>query len=84
MTERVTGSCLCKGVVFEVRGSLDPVRASHCVRCAKTSGNFAAMTRSAGDDLDVLCEETLTWFRSSESVQRTLRRQFILETSRQQ
>lgn len=70
MTERVTGSCLCKGVVFEVRGSLNPVLACHCVQCAKTSGNFAAMTRCASDDLDVLCEETLTWFRSSESVQR--------------
>jgi hypothetical protein len=58
MGDRVTGSCLCNGVVFEVRGQLSPVLACHCTQCAKTSGNFAAMTRCANDNLQILSDET--------------------------
>ena len=45
MTDRVTGSCLCKGVTFEIPGELRSIIACHCSQCAKTSGNFAAMAR---------------------------------------
>jgi hypothetical protein len=75
MAERTTGSCLCKGVVFEVRGKLSSVLACHCTQCAKTSGNFAAMTCCASKDLNLLRDETLTWFRSSNEVQRGFCRQ---------
>ena len=70
MGDRMPGSCLCNGVVFEVRGKLSPVLACHCTQCAKTSGNFAAMTSCANDNLQILSDETLTWFRSSETVER--------------
>lgn len=71
MTEHhATGSCLCKGVVFEITGTLSPVLACHCSQCAKTSGNFAAMTCCAHDNLKIISDETLRWFRSSETVER--------------
>ncbi|MFT3730345.1 MAG: GFA family protein [Hyphomicrobium sp.] len=66
MTVHATGSCLCQGVTFEVTGELHPILACHCSQCAKTSGNFAAMTRCAAADLKILNDETLRWYRSSE------------------
>lgn len=38
MTVQTTGSCLCKGVLFEVAGKLNPILACHCMQCSKTSG----------------------------------------------
>lgn len=70
MSVQKTGSCLCGGVRFEIGGELHPILACHCGQCAKTSGNFAAMTRCAADDIKMLGDETLRWFRSSETVQR--------------
>jgi hypothetical protein len=70
MTERARGSCLCRGVVFEIDGKLNTVLACHCSQCAKTSGNFAAMTRCADENLRILTDESLTWFSSSENVKR--------------
>jgi hypothetical protein len=66
MTVQKTGSCLCKGVSFEINGELHPILACHCSQCAKTSGNFATMTHCAADDLKFLSDETLRWFQSSE------------------
>jgi hypothetical protein len=70
MTTQTTGSCLCKGVRFEICGTLNPVLACHCTQCAKTSGNFAAMTSCAADTLKLISDATLRWFPSSETVSR--------------
>lgn len=70
MTVRATGSCLCNGVRFEIDGALTDILACHCSQCAKTSGNYAAMTSCAAEDLRLLTDETLRWYRSSTSVSR--------------
>ena len=70
MTGRITGSCLCQSVTYEIDGLLNPILACHCSQCAKTSGNYAAMTSCAADKLRVLSDETLRWYRSSPSVSR--------------
>jgi hypothetical protein len=67
---RATGSCLCGGVRYEVRGELTPVSACHCSQCAKTSGNFVATTNCANADLLLTASDTLRWYRSSERVER--------------
>ena len=67
---RATGGCLCGGVRYEVRGPLREVLACHCSQCAKTSGNFAAMTSCAKGDLILVEEESLGWYRSSEAAER--------------
>lgn len=66
----VSGSCLCKGIQFEVRGELRPVVYCHCKQCRRTSGHFVAATACAIDDLDLQVKETLTWFRSSDTATR--------------
>jgi len=70
MTEAINGSCLCRGVTFKIDGKLDPVLACHRSQCAKTSGNFAAMTRCSDEQLRILSDESLTWFQSSAAVKR--------------
>ncbi|WP_308445610.1 GFA family protein [Methylorubrum aminovorans] len=65
-----TGGCLCGGVRYEVSGALrDPI-ACHCSQCARTSGNFAAMSSCRSEELALTSAETLSWFRSSAGAQR--------------
>ena len=65
-----SGSCLCGGVAFEVGGPLREVVACHCEQCRKTSGHHVAATRASAADLRLTCEETLTWYRSSDEAER--------------
>lgn len=64
------GGCLCRGVLFEVHGALKPVLACHCSQCAKTSGNYAAMTSCSSEDPTLSAQDTLRWYQSSPTVQR--------------
>lgn len=64
------GSCLCRGVTFEINGEMRPVVACHCGQCRKTSGHFWAATQVADNDLKLTCEETLQWYRSSGTARR--------------
>jgi hypothetical protein len=65
-----TGSCLCGGVRFELRGELDAIVACHCTQCRKQTGHFWASTHTANDDLHFVSDETLHWFRSSARAKR--------------
>jgi hypothetical protein len=65
-----TGGCLCGGVRYTVRGPLRDVIACHCSMCRRTSGHYAAMTSARSADLHLDAEETLSWYRSSESAER--------------
>jgi hypothetical protein len=65
-----TGSCLCGGVAFELRGPLDDVIACHCGQCRKQTGNYWASTHTANADLHFKKNGSLAWYRSSEKAQR--------------
>jgi len=65
-----TGSCLCGGVSFELRGELRPSVACHCVQCRKTSGHHVSATQVDPDQLIVIADATLAWFQSSEQAAR--------------
>jgi hypothetical protein len=65
-----TGSCLCGGVAFELRGPLKPVTACHCTQCRKQTGNYWASTTSADADLHFTRKDTLAWYRASDKAQR--------------
>ncbi len=69
MADRITGSCLCGGVQFEVSGPLRPVVVCHCRQCRKTSGHYAAATQTRQADVTIR-GDTLRWYRSSEHAQR--------------
>ena len=68
--KNVTGSCLCGVVKFNVKKFTRPVTACHCQQCRKISGNFVAATRSKNTELEMISDETLSWYRSSEEAER--------------
>ena len=66
----VTGSCLCGAVQFSISGPLRSIVACHCGQCQRTHGHYAAYTRCLVDDLTMIREDGLKWYRSSESATR--------------
>lgn len=65
-----TGSCLCGAVTFTVRGDLNPPDACHCTKCRKTSGHYYSGTDIPKSALTVHGGENVTWYASSEKVNR--------------
>lgn len=65
-----TGSCLCGGVAYELRGKLRPVTYCHCTQCQKTSGFHFAATQVSNDRFRLTRDDTLAWFQSSEMAER--------------
>ncbi len=63
-----TGSCLCKGVMFEVIAPLNNVVTCHCTQCRKTSGHYAASIIVPTAKMELLRFETLKWFPSMDGV----------------
>ncbi len=67
---RATGSCLCGGVKYEVRGPLRAVSTCHCSQCRKTTGHYYAATSARRKDFVLIEDATLKWFQSSEKARR--------------
>jgi hypothetical protein len=65
-----TGSCLCGAITFEADAELPAPDACHCSQCRKQSGHYWVSTDVPKDSLTVQGAEHLTWYRSSEKVQR--------------
>ena len=67
---QTTGGCLCGGVRYRVTGPLRPIVYCHCGQCRRTSGHFVAATAVTRDALDIVADESLEWFASSEFASR--------------
>jgi len=64
------GSCLCGAVSFKVEGALNTPDACHCTQCRKQSGHYWASTDVLRSALAISDTRRLSWFRSSENIQR--------------
>ncbi|PTD26942.1 GFA family protein [Sphingomonas fennica] len=64
------GSCLCGAITFEIAGELRGPDACHCSMCRKVSGHYWASTDMALADLRLNGADKLSWYRSSEKVER--------------
>ncbi|BBM84634.1 GFA family protein [Candidatus Uabimicrobium amorphum] len=54
--EKITGSCLCGGVVFEVQKITGPFELCHCNRCRKATGSaYAAMVSVHSKNIHLTC-----------------------------
>lgn len=62
---RATGGCLCGAVQYTVRGPLRDIIACHCTQCRRMSGHYVAATATPRDDLEIVGETALTWYRAS-------------------
>lgn len=65
-----TGHCLCEAVRYAVDGPLRPVSYCHCSQCRRSSGHYVAATACKVEDLTLLNEAGLRWYRSSPRAQR--------------
>ncbi len=64
------GSCLCKGVTFEVTGPLQDFQTCHCIQCRKTSGHYAANVTVSSLQMELLRYDSLKWFTSMDQVEK--------------
>lgn len=58
-----TGQCLCTGVSYRITGDKRDVVNCHCYRCRRTSGHFVAASTVSVDDLVLVSDDTLRWYR---------------------
>ncbi len=64
------GGCLCGAVRYEVRGPLRGVVLCHCGQCLRSHGHIGAYTSVRLEDLTLIEQETLEWYRSSDQARR--------------
>jgi len=67
----MNGSCLCGAVRLEIEEPLEHApEACHCTQCRKQTGNFLVGVNVRRSALRVAGGEHVTWYQSSENVQR--------------
>lgn len=64
------GSCNCGGVRFEIAGAMPPASVCHCGQCRRQSGHVWASTHVPDDQLTLIAQDGLRWYRSSDRAQR--------------
>ena len=64
------GRCLCGAVTFKIKGKLRQVLVCHCSQCRRSSGHQWAATAAPVEAIEIDCEETLSWYRSSSRAKR--------------
>ncbi|MGI9481696.1 MAG: GFA family protein [Hyphomicrobiales bacterium] len=71
MSEEIRkGSCLCGGVTYEITGPMRDVINCHCIQCRKQTGHFMAATRADTANFKLTKDETLKWYRASDTAMR--------------
>jgi len=63
------GRCLCGAVTFKITGKLRNVLVCHCSQCRRSSGHLWAAT-AAVEAIEIDCQNTLSWYRSSSKAKR--------------
>jgi hypothetical protein len=65
-----TGSCLCGGVTFSVRGKIRDVVWCHCGQCLHWHGHFGGYTASTWPDIELRGTDKIAWYDSSDTARR--------------
>ena len=64
------GRCLCGDVTFKIKGELRQVLVCHCSQCRRSSGHQWAATAAPVEAIEIDCQNTLSWYRSSSKAKR--------------
>jgi len=65
-----TGRCECGAVKYKLAGPLRDSIACHCKQCRRTSGHYFSATAVPDENLTLIQDEGLKWYRSSEHAER--------------
>jgi hypothetical protein len=61
---RAAGGCLCGAVKYQIHGTLYNVINCHCSKCRRIHGHHSAYASSKREDLELLEQRGLKWYRS--------------------
>jgi len=61
---RASGGCLCGAVKYEIHGPLYNVINCHCSKCRRIHGHVSAHASTKREDLKLVEERGLKWYRS--------------------
>jgi|TARA_B100000809_G_C14872371_1_gene436024 hypothetical protein len=64
------GGCLCGAVRYQVRGALRDVVNCHCAMCRRLHGAFGAHSKAKKTQIDIVTDDGLAWYATSEQAQR--------------
>lgn len=64
------GGCLCGRISYRISGEIRGVINCFCSQCRKTSGHYVAAVRCALEQFELIGDDTLTWYDSSNSARR--------------
>jgi hypothetical protein len=76
---RAAGGCLCGAVKYEVHGKLYNVIICHCSKCRHIHGHVSAHASSKREDLKLVEERGLKWYRSVQDETPDVHRGFCRE-----
>ena len=65
-----TGGCGCGGIRYEITGQPGPISFCHCGQCRRQHSHVGAYTTFPRERLQLVKDETLTWYQSSENARR--------------
>jgi hypothetical protein len=65
-----SGSCLCGGIAFLVRGKMRDVVWCHCGQCLHWHGHFGGYTASTWADINLRGKDEISWHQSSDRARR--------------
>jgi hypothetical protein len=74
-----TGGCLCGAVRYEILGKLRGVVNCHCSKCRRFHGNFGSYTSIKSENLILVEQRGLKWFKSESDETPNVHRGFCAE-----
>jgi len=64
------GGCYCGSVRFEINGAINDTVMCHCNLCRKLHGHVSSYARFDRQDLELVRDDGLRWYRLSEKTDR--------------
>ena len=77
--KKTKGRCLCGQVQFEVHGDLRDIVNCHCSKCRKFHGNYGAYTSVKVENLKIIKQKSLKWYKSPTDETANVHRGFCSE-----